>query len=248
MEHTRRYYERRLRKHVGSAIQDFAMVRDGDSIMAAISGGKDSIVMLKILNDLRLAAPVSFEIRPIHVATGFEENFDQIAAWSKKELHLEIEIIDSDLARILNEIRDPAKSACALCSRLRRGILYAQAQDTGANAIALGHHRDDIVETFLLRSFYTGQLGAMAPSRISNDGRNRIIRPLAYCPETLISEYFEHLEVAPVENRCLIRADSKRDMIKKYLKELENDIPDIRSSIFAALGNIDRRSLCIREE
>jgi tRNA 2-thiocytidine biosynthesis protein TtcA len=107
---------------------------------------------------------------------------------------------------------------------------------------------DDIIETFLLRSFYTGQLGAMAPARLSDDGKNRIIRPLAYCTAELITAYYGHLEIEPVEIRCPIRPDSKRGLIRDFIKKMENDIPSIKHSMFASLGNIDMKSLCIKEK
>jgi tRNA 2-thiocytidine biosynthesis protein TtcA len=245
--HGIQYFEKLVRKQTGRAISDYSMIKNGDRVIVAVSGGKDSIVLLKILHMLGKAAPVDFELLPVYVSTGFETGFDEIASWSESELGLKIDIIDSGISQILAASSDPEKSPCALCSRLRRGILYTHAAKIGATSIALGHHMDDIVETFLLRCFFTGQIGAMSPSRVSNDGANRIIRPLAYCPEEIVVSYFSFLKVEPVKSECVMRRDSKRHMIKNYLKEMEMDIPKLKYSIFASLSNIDMKGLCIRE-
>ena len=245
--HGIKYFEKFIRKQTGRAISDYSMINDGDKIIVSVSGGKDSIVLLQILHLLEKAAPVHFELLPVHVSTGFEAGFDKISSWSEYELGLKIDIIESGISQILAGSSDPEKSPCALCSRLRRGILYTHAAKIGATSIALGHHMDDIVETFLLRCFFTGQIGAMSPSRVSNDGTNRIIRPLAYCPEETVASYFSLLGIEPVKNECVMRRDSKRHMIKDYLKEMEMDIPKLKYSIFASLSNIDMKGLCIRE-
>ncbi|MGC9325635.1 MAG: ATP-binding protein [Desulfomonilia bacterium] len=236
-----------MRHKVGSAISDFSMIGHGDRVIVAISGGKDSIVLIKVLSDLSRAAPVDYEVIPVHVSTGYELGFDQIALWIRNQFALEVIRIDSRISEIVGAVSDPQKSPCALCSRLRRGRLYAYAQEIGADSIALGHHMDDIIETFLLRCFYTGQIGAMAPSRYSDDGENRVIRPLAYCTTELVNEYFDHLHIDAVESSCPVRPDGKREMIRGYLSRLEEDIPRVRFSIFGALGNIDEKSLCMKE-
>jgi tRNA 2-thiocytidine biosynthesis protein TtcA len=224
------------------------MIGNGDRILVAVSGGKDSVVLLKVLSELQGAAPVNFEIVPVHVSTGYEKGFDRIGAWVKEELGLEVRIFDSGINEILEHVSDPEKSPCALCSRLRRGILYSMAQREGFTSIALGHHLDDIIETFLLRCFYTGQIGAMAPARWSNDGKNRVIRPLAYCRDELIDGYFRSFGIEPVTSVCPIRADGKRERVRDYLKLLEKEIPTVKESVFSALGNIDMKSLCLKEE
>ena len=245
--HGIKYFEKVIRRQTGRAISDYSMINDGDKVIVAVSGGKDSIVLLQILHLLQKAAPIDFELLPVHVSTGFETGFDAILSWSESELGLKIHIIDSGISQILAASSDPEKSPCALCSRLRRGILYTHAARIGATSIALGHHMDDIIETFLLRCFFTGQIGAMSPSRVSNDGANRIIRPLAYCPEEAVASYFSFLDVGTVKSECVMRRDSKRHMIKNYLKEMEMDIPKLKYSIFASLSNIDMKGLCIRE-
>lgn len=216
--------------------------------MVAVSGGKDSIVLLKVLAMLKNAAPVDFEIVPIHVATGFEHGFEAVQAWAEEHLSLTIRVYDSGISQILESVSDPEKSPCALCSRLRRGVLYTMAHEEGFSSIALGHHLDDIVETFFLRCFYTGQIGAMSPSRYSNDGRNRVIRPLAYCKGELVSSYFKTFEVEPVKSLCPKRSDGKREWVRNHLSSLEKEIPFIRESVFSALGNIDAKSLCLKED
>ena len=174
--------------------------------------------------------------------------FERVSAWIQENLGYEVLVCDGYISQIMEAVSDPEKSPCALCSRLRRGKLYGLAEEIGVTSIALGHHMDDIIETFLLRCFYTGQLGAMAPARSSDDGKNRIIRPLAYCTTELITAYYAHLEIEPVEIRCPIRPDSKRGLIRDFIKRIENDIPSVKHSMFAALGNIDMKSLCIKEK
>jgi tRNA 2-thiocytidine biosynthesis protein TtcA len=242
-----KYFEKAIRKNAGRAISDYSMIKDGDKVMVAVSGGKDSIVLLKILHLLQKAAPVDFELWPVHVSTGYEKGFDAVSSWSESELGLKIDIINSGISAILAGSSDPEKSPCALCSRLRRGVLYTHASRTGATSIALGHHLDDIVETFLLRCFFTGQIGAMSPSRVSDDGKNRIIRPLAYCTEEMIASYFSLLDVKHVTNECIMRKDGKRRLVKDYLRKMEKDIPNLRYSIFASLSNVDMKGLCIRD-
>ena len=138
--HDFKYFEHSIRKHAGQAIMDFSMIKDGDRVIVAVSGGKDSIVLLKILRLLQKAAPVDFELLPVHVSTGFEKGFDRIRAWAEAETGLEIRIVESGISQILSTSSDPEKSPCALCSRLRRGVLYTHAKETGATSIALGHH------------------------------------------------------------------------------------------------------------
>lgn len=242
------YFEKRVRRKAGSAIRDFGMIGPGDRILVAVSGGRDSIVLLKILHGLRKSAPIDFEIVPVHLSTGFEKGFGPIGDWVRENLRLEVKVHDTGIAEILKNVSDPEKSPCALCSRLRRGVLYSLAREEGYTSIALGHHLDDIVETFFLRCMYTGQIGAMAPSRCSNDGQNRVIRPLAYCRGDLIEAYFATLGIEPVGNACMIRKDGKREQVRNYLKHLEKDIPRLKENVFSALGNIDIKSLCLMKE
>jgi len=243
----RRFIERKARRKVGAAIKDYSMIFPGDRILVAVSGGMDSIVLLKLLSDIKGASPVQFDIIPVHLDTGFESGFEDIASWCRAELGLEVEVIATRISSILKQSSDPSKSPCGLCSRLRRGMLYHLASNMGATSIALGHHMDDIIETFFLRVLYTGQIGAMAPSRVSNDGKNRIIRPLAYCTKELVESYFGFMGIHGVSINCPLRTDSKREMVRQYLETMEKDIPNLRYSVFASLGNIDEKSLCLKE-
>ena len=245
---TRKYYQKRVLRKAGTAIHDYRMIGRGDRVLVAVSGGRDSIVLLKVLSELQGAAPVPFELVPVHVATGFEQGFHRVSAWAFSELGMDIRVFPSGIGEILEEVSDPEKSPCALCSRLRRGVLYTLAHEGGFTSIALGHHLDDIVETFFLRCFYTGQIGAMAPSRFSDDGRNRVIRPLAYCRADLVQGYFEPLDVTPVVSQCPRKADGKREYVRNQLSSLEKENPFIKESVFSALSNIDLKSLCLRGE
>ncbi|MDT8272309.1 MAG: ATP-binding protein [Desulfomonilia bacterium] len=244
---SRAYYEKRLRYRVGRAISDYRMIQHGDRVIVAVSGGKDSLVLMKILSDLSGAAPVEFTLIPVHISTGYEQDFDRVADWVETVSGQEIIRIEANIREILSSVSDPEKSPCALCSRLRRGRLYSYAQEIKADSIALGHHMDDIIETFFLRCFYTGQIGAMAPSRVSDDGKNRVIRPLAYCPSHLIDDNFSFFHMEPVSLNCPIRPDGKREVVRRYLSVMEREIPQLRYSLFGALGNVDEKSLCIRE-
>lgn len=248
MRHSsKKYLEKVLRRKAGRAISDYRMISAGDRVLVAVSGGRDSLVMMKVLALLRKVAPVDFDIVPVHVRTGYETGFDRIEDWIGQTLGYETVVYDSLISQILETTCDKDKSPCALCSRLRRGALYGLAEERGGSSIALGHHMDDVIETFFLRCLYTGQLGAMAPARVTDDRRNRIIRPLAYCTSDLIGAYFPYLEVEPVTLRCPRRSDSRREFIRGCIKRLERDIPCMKHSIFASLGNIDTTSLCMKE-
>lgn len=244
---SRKYLEKLIRRKAGQAICDHRMIRDGDRVLVAVSGGMDSIIMMKILAVLKAAAPVTCELVPVHIASGYETGFERVRGWIQDTLGYDVVVRDGAISRILEAVGDPDKSPCALCSRLRRGMLYGLAGEMGASSVALGHHMDDIIETFFLRTFYTGQLGAMAPARVTDDGRNRIIRPLAYCTRDMLEAYFLHLEVDPVVVSCPVRKDSRRVFIRDCIKRLERDIPCVKHSIFASLGNIDTTSLCVKE-
>ncbi len=246
--HSRRLIEKRVLRKAGSAVHDYRMIADGDRVLVAVSGGKDSIVLLKVLAELKSAAPVDFDLVPIHVATGFEKDFDRIQCWIRENLGMEVRVFDSGISEILAHSSDPEKSPCALCSRLRRGVLYTLAYEEKFTSIALGHHLDDIIETFFLRCLYTGQIGAMAPSRYSDDGRNRVIRPLASCKGALIEAYFTTFGIDAVKSVCPIRKDSKRQRVRAYISQLEKEIPTVRESVFSSLGNLDMKSLCLKEE
>lgn len=231
--------QKRLRRNVGSAIADYRMIEDGDKVMVCLSGGKDSYGMLDILLNLQKTAPVNFELVAVNLdqkQPGFPEH---VLPEYLSSIGVPFHILEKDTYSVVTELVPEGKTYCGLCSRLRRGTLYGFAQQIGASKIALGHHRDDIIETLFLNMFYGGTLKAMPPKLLSDDKQNIVIRPLAYCKEQDLADYAEAkaFPIIPC-NLCGSQDNLQRQVIKDMLQGWEKRHPGRLDSIFGAIKNV----------
>lgn len=230
---------KKLRREVGRAIADFDMIQDGDRIMVCLSGGKDSYTLLDILMNLRLNAPVDFSLVAVNLdqkQPGFPEH---ILPEYLEKLGVEYLIVEEDTYSVVTEHVPEGKTMCSLCSRMRRGILYKTASRLGCTKVALGHHRDDIVETLFLNMFFGGKLKAMPPKLLSDDQKHVLIRPLAYCREKDIAK-FADLKQFPIIpcNLCGSQDNLQRQAIKAMLTQWDREFPGRVESIFSSISNI----------
>ncbi len=230
---------KRLRRNVGRAIQDFNLIEDGDRVMVCLSGGKDSFALLDILRNLQARAPVQFELVAVNLdqkQPGFPE---QVLPDYLRSIGVPFHIIEQDTYRVVQRVIPEGKTTCGLCSRLRRGALYTFAAAHGMTKIALGHHRDDILETLFLNLFHGGKLKAMPPKLLSDDGRHVVIRPLAYCREHDLAAYAEVRQFPLIPcNLCGSQPHLQRQAIKAMLRQWEKQFPGRVENIFAALQNV----------
>ena len=239
--------QKRLRRLTGEAVADFNMIEDGDKVMVCLSGGKDSYTLLDVLLHLQKVAPIQFSIVAVNMdqkQPGFPQ---EVLPAYLKSLGVEYHIVEKDTYSVVKELVPEGKTTCSLCSRLRRGTLYTFADEIGATKMALGHHRDDIVETFFLNMFFNGTLKAMPPKLRSDDGRNVVIRPLAYCNEKDIQAYsdLQQFPIIPC-NLCGSQENLQRQVVKDMLQEWERKHPGRTESIFRSLQHVNPSQLADR--
>ena len=230
---------KRLRRQVGEAIADFAMISEGDNVMVCLSGGKDSFALLDILLALQEHAPIDFQLVAVNLDQkhpGFPEHVlpDYLASRG-----VAFRVVEQDTYSVVKRVIPEGKTMCGLCSRMRRGALYRIADELGASKIALGHHRDDILETFFLNLFHGGRLKAMPPKLVSDDGRHMVIRPLAYCRERDLQDFAE-LKSFPIIpcNLCGSQDNLQRQVIKSMMQEWDKRFPGRLETMFSALQRI----------
>lgn len=231
--------EKRIRRAAGKAIDDFAMIANGDRVMVCLSGGKDSYTLLTTLRYLQKVAPIRFEIIAVNLdqkQPGFPE--DILPTYLQAE-GVDYRIIEEDTYAIVKDKIPQGKTTCSLCSRLRRGILYRTARELGATKIALGHHRDDIIETLMLNMFYGGSLKSMPPKLVSDNGEHVVIRPLAYVREKDIAKYAAAMDYPIIPcNLCGSQENLQRKVIKELLKTWDRQYPGRIESMFKAITNV----------
>ena len=231
--------QKRLRRNVGNAIKDFNMIEEGDRVMVCLSGGADSYTMLDILLSLKRSAPVSFELFAVNLDQKQPDYPEHILPEYLDNLGVPYHILERDTYSVVKRVVPEGKTMCGLCSRLRRGILYGFAKEQEYSKIALGHHRDDIIETLFLNMFYGGKLKAMPPKLLSDDNANIVIRPMSYCRESDIKQYAE-VKAFPIIpcNLCGSQDHLQRQAMKHLLIDWNKKYPGRIETIFAAIQNI----------
>jgi tRNA 2-thiocytidine biosynthesis protein TtcA len=234
------HLERRLTRDMGRALNDFHLLDDGDRLLVAMSGGKDSYALCVLLRDLQKRAPIRFDLVAVHVDQG-HPGYDgaPLEGWLKDQ-GVPYRLLHEDTYSIVTEKIPEGKTYCSLCSRLRRGILYQAATELGCNKIALGHHRDDALETLLLNLFFGGKLATMPPRLVSDDGKHVVIRPLIYCAEDHLAAFAaeRRFPILPC-NLCGSQSEAQRKQMKALLADLEAKHPTLRQTMLAALGNVN---------
>jgi len=230
---------KRLRRLVGAAIADFNMIEAGDRIMVCLSGGKDSYALLDILRNLQAHAPLKFELIAVNLdqkQPGFPEH---VLPHYLTAIDMPFRIVEQDTYSVVKRVIAEGKTTCSLCSRLRRGVLYRVATELGATKIALGHHRDDILETLFLNLFYGGKLKTMPPKLVSDDGRHIVIRPLAYCKEKDLATYAEIADFPIIPcNLCGSQKNLQRQAVKEMMQQWDRKFPGRLETMFTALQNV----------
>lgn len=248
LERTHMKLVRTLRKFVWEVQEEYSIVEEGDKILVCLSGGKDSYTMLDMLMNIQNAKALNFELIAVNLdqkQPGFPEH---ILPKFLEECGIAYKILEKNTYRIVTEKVGEGKTMCSLCSRLRRGTIYEYARGIGANKIALGHHREDVLETFFLNLFFGGKLEAMPPKYLTDDEQITVIRPLVYCPEKLISEYADLREFPIIPcNLCGSQPKLQRQVIKEMLNNWEKEYPDRKEIIMTSLKNVHPSHLFDRD-
>jgi tRNA 2-thiocytidine biosynthesis protein TtcA len=237
--------EARMARKVTRAITEHNLIEDGDRVMVGLSGGKDSWALIKILDELRRRAPISFSLVAVNVDSGYKEYKHDLIARACEERAWELRIEHTSIGEVMDDILADGATPCSLCARLRRGVLYRIADEVGATKIALGHHADDFIETLLLNLFFGGSLKAMPARLVSDNGRHVVIRPLAYVAESEARQYTKDCGLPIVGCCCPACGDLglQRQRVKRLLHDLELEHPEIKNSMLKALGNVHLRHL-----
>jgi tRNA 2-thiocytidine biosynthesis protein TtcA len=230
---------KRLRRQVGQAIADFDMIGAGDKVMVCLSGGKDSYALLDVLLSLKQHAPIDFEIVAVNLDQKHPGYPEHVLPDYLTSIGVPFRIVTQDTYSVVKRVVPEGKTMCSLCSRLRRGALYKVASELGATRIALGHHREDILETFFLNMFYGGRIKAMPPKLVSDDGQHVVIRPLAYCKESDLEEYslLRQFPIIPC-NLCGSQDNLQRKVVKEMLQDWEKKFPGRLETLFASLQRV----------
>lgn len=236
---------KKLRHGVGKAIADFGLIEKGDRIAVAVSGGKDSYTLLLLLEDLRRRAPIPFELVAINIDSGYPGYRTDVIEGFLRDNHFNYRMLPTEHYSIIQEKRRVGSSYCSICARLKRGALYEIAQNLGCNKLALGHHQDDFIETLLLNQFFVGSLKSMAASMLADNGVITVVRPLVYVLEEDIIRFSRQVSLPVVCCCCPVcgTADLQRKRMKLLLKDLQADIPNVKSSLLNALSNVHPRHL-----
>ena len=231
--------KKRLRRQVGQAIADFGMIEEGDRVMVCLSGGKDSYTMLDMLRQLQAKAPVKFELHAVHLDQKQPDYDADVIPTYLRSVDMPHTILEQDTYSVVKRVVPEGKTMCGLCSRLRRGSLYTFAEREGYTKIALGHHRDDLVETMFLNLFYHAKLASMPPKLRSDDGKHIVIRPLAYCGEDDIAEYADAMAFPIIPcNLCGSQETLQRKVIKQMLQDWERAHPGRTETVFRAMTDV----------
>jgi len=235
----------KIKKLTGKAIGDFNLIKEGDRIAVGVSGGKDSYTLLHILDALRRRAPINYELVAVNVDSGFPGFRKEVVEKHLLDHRFEYRMESTKCYQIIEEKRHSGSSYCSFCARLRRGVLYALADELKCNKIALGHHLDDFIETLLLNQFYAGTLKAMSPKLLADNGRHTVIRPLVYVEEADIIRFSRQQEFPIICCSCPVcgEGDQKRQQMKKIIRELAQENEHIRKNMIGALGNVHPRHL-----